>query len=365
MSEAAVPANGIETGYYVPKRRILSQEDLKRFEASPVYADYMGFLEQLNQAVLDTPTRTECDRTPVIDHLVTLLDTLKQWCDEIQPDEHRTRFGNPAFRLWYDRLTERGPELLKGLVSDEAIPEVARYLQESFGNQERIDYGTGHEANFMAFLLCLKKLSLIRDEDARAVVLLVFFKYIEVMRHLQFSYWLEPAGSHGVWGLDDYHFLPFLFGSSQLRGHKHLRPKSIHNKDIIEEYAKDYMYLACIQFVNSVKTESLRWHSPMLDDISGVKTWDKVNQGMLKMYRAEVLGKLPIMQHFMFGSLLAFDGGSDRAEDEATCGDHAHVHALGQELPTCCGMRIPSAFGAAAAAQDATAATHARRLPFD
>jgi serine/threonine-protein phosphatase 2A activator len=37
-------------------------------------------------------------------------------------------------------------------VPEPAIKEVARYLQESFGNQRRIDYGTGHEANFMAWL---------------------------------------------------------------------------------------------------------------------------------------------------------------------------------------------------------------------
>ncbi|KAF9918894.1 Serine/threonine-protein phosphatase 2A activator 2, partial [Modicella reniformis] len=249
--------------------------------------------------------------------------------------------------------------MAKFVKPEEAIPEVTKYFVESWGNRKRIDYGTGHEANFLAWLYCLDKLGLIKPEDHKAVVIKVFFKYIEVMRSLQFAYWLEPAGSHGVWGLDDYHFLPFLFGAAQLRGHKYIRPKSIHDNDVVSEFAKDYMYLSCVKFINSVKTASLRWHSPMLDDISAVRTWEKVNSGMIKMYKAEVFGKLPIMQHFMFGALLPFKGQSDSRvleedEEEAGVEGHTHVHAFGQEFPTCCGMQIPSAIAAAAAAANAS-----------
>ena len=41
----------------------------------------------------------------------------------------------------------------------------------------------------------------------------------------------------------------------------------------------------------------------MLNDISGIETWSKVSSGLLRLYEGEVLGKLPVVQHFVFGKL--------------------------------------------------------------
>ena len=35
----------------------------------------------------------------------------------------------------------------------------------------------------------------------------------------------------------------------------------------------------------------------------------QVNTGMVKLYQAEVLSKVPIMQHFLFGRLLEYPAG--------------------------------------------------------
>jgi len=68
---------------------------------------------------------------------------------------------------------------------------------------------------------------------------------------------------------------------------------------------------------------------------------------MIKMYHAEVLGKLPVMQHFLFGSILPYEGPPPPA-DAAQEDSHGHVHAEKNGWGDCCGIPVPSAFGAAA-----------------
>ena len=90
----------------------------------------------------------------------------------------------------------------------------------------------------------------------------------------------------------------------------------------------------------------------MLDDISAVKTWDKVNSGMIKMYRAEVLGKLPVIQHFLFGSILPWDGPLPPEPSQEEDEHWGHGHAKEERevgWGDCCGIPVPAVFGAARA----------------
>ena len=131
-----------------------------------------------------------------------------------------------------------------------AIPELKDYLMDSFGSYERIDYGTGHELNFILLLLCLFKLQIFGAEDLQCVINCIFQKYLVLMRKIQLTYLLEPAGSHGVWGLDDYQHLAFLFGASQLcKNENGWLPDVIHEDTTVNKEQKDYMYFGCIAFI--------------------------------------------------------------------------------------------------------------------
>ncbi|TMW68697.1 hypothetical protein Poli38472_006165 [Pythium oligandrum] len=294
--------------YVEPKRAIFVERDLRAFLGSKPYEMILMFVKHLNESVRGLRISSEYQVSTNVEKAVQLIQEINGWIDEIPPIQQPMRFGNKAFRTFYDRVVERSTDLLKELLPEElhgAIIELTAYLNDCFGNRVRIDYGTGHETSFIIWLICLHKIGFLKQEDFPAVVLRLFTAYLALMRRLQKIYMLEPAGSHGVWGLDDYHCLPFYFGSSQLIGQSEFVPEAIHDDGVLQSHSNDYLYFDAIKFIKEVKAGSpFAETSPMLNDISALPSWEKINGGMLKLYEGEVLKKLPVIQHIVFGSLL-------------------------------------------------------------
>lgn len=150
---------------------------------------------------------------------------------------------------------------------------------------------------------------------------------------------------------------------------------------MLEEEGDEYLYLSMVRWTMASKSvKGLKWTQPMLDDISGAKSWVKVEQGMRRMFIKEVLGKLPVMQHFLFGSLVAAEEGMSQEEeaglaaeeDEKEGGefellDHGHAKHVHRDdaWGDCCGIKIPSTVAAAQEARKKGQADGLRRLPFD
>ncbi|KAI8047863.1 hypothetical protein BDF22DRAFT_709233 [Syncephalis plumigaleata] len=292
-----------------PAKHINSQADMVTWKQSEAYARLLHFIKQLNTCSLNRRISDPCHESEAIKRIVALLDKLDTWIDDMPPLPTPQRFGNKAFRTFITRLEEQSMALLAELLPvalHPALGDLVAYFSTSFGNGTRIDYGSGHELAFIAWLCCLSGIGYLEADDETAIVMRVFTRYLRLVRRLQTVYQLEPAGSHGVWGLDDFQFIPYYWGSAQLQDQSQYRPLSVLNKSVVNELADEYLYFDCIRVIHSVKSGPFQEHSPMLSDIAMVPNWSKVNTGMLRMYQAEVLGKFPVVQHLPFGTLLPF-----------------------------------------------------------
>lgn len=191
--------------FKVPVKCINDGDHVSFFLSSKAYTDIMTFIFQLNVAML--PRKTEKENSgfkewtlqdpdvsfpPIVKDLAKLLEALSRIIDEAPPDPGPRRFGNVSFRKWSDLVKERVSDLLDQYLPAEALEpfkdasegdvsakqEIETYLIGSFGSSQRLDYGSGHELSFLAFLGCLWKLGVfppgIDGATERAIVLGVF-----------------------------------------------------------------------------------------------------------------------------------------------------------------------------------------------
>lgn len=189
----------VSHGFIQPVKRIHESQDVSNFLVSKAYTDIMTFLLQLNRSMFPTklpegtvqawPLNAEdVQFSAPVRQLQRLLSKVEDIIQEVPPDTGPRRFGNISFRKWHEVLASRASELLRECLSSELLDrrssdpnepsaesELKAYFLGSWGSGQRLDYGTGHELSFLAFLAALWKLDGFPKSDfgveERAIVL--------------------------------------------------------------------------------------------------------------------------------------------------------------------------------------------------
>lgn len=324
--------NPVSHYFAAPAKRINTLPDVNHFLVSPAYKLITSFIIHLNASVSPLNQETNALRSPAdytldspsifvsseVQNIIDLIHTLEGFIEQAPPEQGPRRFGNIACRKWHTLVGEALSKVDGGLL-DKHLPakitslekrsggisakeELLPYLLGSFGSPQRLDYGTGHELSFAAFLCGIWILGGFQPgRDETALALKCFDAYFHLVRKLVLTYTLEPAGSHGVWGLDDHSFLPYIFGSAQLttypptsdaaaamnpparEGIEGLddvpKPGDVVKSLVVKKERLRNLYFGAVGFIYDVKKGPFWEHSPILYDISGVQGgWGKINK---------------------------------------------------------------------------------------
>ncbi|SGZ54593.1 CIC11C00000004899 [Sungouiella intermedia] len=255
-----------------------------------------------------------CDLTGLsssVGKVIGILDNCNLLIDETPPFEGPRRYGNLACREWHVKIEANAGTWLQAFSSNRGLnDELGYYLLNSFGSALRLDYGSGHELSYVAFIGGLMECGFLERDVLGSDLLAIFARYYEITRRLIVEYNLEPAGSHGVWGLDDHFHFIYILGAAQFnppedkKETQYIPPvQQVLTTQIIDGYKESNLYVNAIAFIFKIKLGPFNEHSPIIYDIHhSVSLWSKVLSGLLKMYEVEVFGKVPVVQHFWFGN---------------------------------------------------------------
>lgn len=338
-------------------KKINSEKDVIYFRTnSAAYKDTLAYVDLLCEKIRGTGNK-------ILNHKYTiksetfqrcskLLDELAVMCDTTDLSQAKgsapLRFGHVAFRDWFDATKVKCREFIYDQLASEhneqLKEELSTYLTESFGNRMRIDYGTGHELNFLLFTMGLSCLanssndpfsgpnnnriesksstSLSSSSPAHSnmvtldrlrtfvgfygwdILALFSHKYLRLCRQVQVKFRLEPAGSRGVYNMDDFQYLPFLFGAAQLVGIKYIATKEFYQHENVDMFKNDFIFLEAVDFILNNKRGPFHEHSYTLWCLMDLGSWESIYRRIKMKFTDDVLGPFPIVQHLLFGSYI-------------------------------------------------------------
>ena len=156
------------------RKEINSTSQLVTFQKTKAHSIILDFIQKVNFI-----ESSNLPKSTQVNSVLAILSSINSISDSIFPLPDSQRYGNKAFKLVFDEIVNQ---------HSSSSQDLSHYIQFSFGDPIRLDYGTGHELNFIAFLY-----GSLTDSDL-SWVRHIFTVYLKVVRSIIARFKLEPAG---------------------------------------------------------------------------------------------------------------------------------------------------------------------------
>eukprot|EP00834_Sanchytrium_tribonematis_P000450 NODE_8_length_66115_cov_0.981823.p35 type:complete len:223 gc:universal NODE_8_length_66115_cov_0.981823:54961-55629(+) len=181
----------------IPKKTLHTPDDINKWSKSKGLGLLLTTLLQFTdsvEGVTEIPAKLSEETKIILDffHKINLM-TLKLGNQVESSDD--IRFGNPKVMDLYKWIYDNTPVHLNSLstVKTALKEELFYYFNNSFGSS-RLDFGSGHELSFLAFMTIIYK-SNENADFSRELVLVIYSQYITLIRGIIKIFHLEPAGT--------------------------------------------------------------------------------------------------------------------------------------------------------------------------
>ncbi|XP_050535013.1 serine/threonine-protein phosphatase 2A activator-like [Daktulosphaira vitifoliae] len=286
-------------------RCIFHRRDMFDWESSEAINDVITFVSQMNEEIKGTIQidnnnikHTSIPWSSKVNLVLVILQNVYERLID-HPSDLNNRSALYFYEL-HDYIRSEGHAVIVQMYGDKGkhlTVELPVYFKRSFGDPDKMQYGIEHELSFIMFLIGLYKLNFLSSSDGQFTVCLLFNRYK-----------LKASNNFGNFGLSDFHFLSFLWGSGQLIGNIHnIIPISIDSYTEAKIHKNNYIFMTCLNMIHNYEKKEPFWkHSYQLWNLKALSSWEKVNKGLMSMFKKSILSNYDVAKHLYFGELLKF-----------------------------------------------------------
>lgn len=311
-------------------KRMHSPEDLTNWKRSRAYYDLVAYINNTSMAIQGYRQGGGYVVTLQVQKLCKIFN----WLERLIYEHHPLGVGqgllrcvgetridamestnslrhkcHRAFRHWLLQMQEKVFSILEHQVKPHCkhINELAQYLTRAFGSLKNYDYGPGNELMFLFYLCGLFKSGILQTEDTVAAALLLYQRYLDLVRRIILFYRLS-AHNYDNNIIDNRNILPYLWGCAQLCQDAPFTPPQWDMADLMGIHRSDYMLLSSLDYLQkSMQDAPLGVHSYQLWCVLSLSNWPDAYSGLMRTYLKSVLNDFYIVQDLIFSDMMSFN----------------------------------------------------------